>query len=100
VPDTVPLHFDFDGKPDRYGSKIALWALAGIQSLVAIGSYFLCEMLYRKSSGGPYPPPKFLPILGVVILLGMTAVNFYAVIDCSQVKPGFSVLIGFTSLFS
>lgn len=85
VPDTVPLHFGFDGKPDRVGSKITLWALGSIQSSVAIGSYFLCEILYRKSSGRPYPPPKFLPILGIVILLGMTAINFYAMFSCSRV---------------
>jgi hypothetical protein len=83
VPDTVPLHFSFDGKPDRFGSKLALWALSGIQSVVAIGSYFLCEILYFKTSGGPYPPPKFLPILGIVVLLSITAINFYAVMDCS-----------------
>jgi hypothetical protein len=82
VPETVPLHFGFDGKPDRYGSRMALWALSGIQSVAAIGSYFLFDILYSKASGGPQPAPKFLPILGAVILLGMTAVNFYAMVEC------------------
>jgi len=83
VPHTVPLHFSFGGKPDRFGSRLALWALTGIHCVVAVGSYFLCVILYSRVSGGRYPPPKFVPIMGMVMLLSVTAINFYVVMDCS-----------------
>lgn len=30
LPDSVPMHFDMSGAPDRYGSKVELWALLGV----------------------------------------------------------------------
>ena len=36
LPETIPTHFDFSGKPDGYGSKEALWIIPGIISFLII----------------------------------------------------------------
>ncbi len=30
LPDSVPMHFDMSGAPDRFGSKVELWVLFGV----------------------------------------------------------------------
>ncbi len=47
IPQTVPLHFGLEGKPDRFGSKQEfIWMLV-ILSAVTIGVYFLLRNLPR-----------------------------------------------------
>ena len=34
LPDTIPIHFDFEGKADGFGSKYMLWTVFGIALLM------------------------------------------------------------------
>ncbi|MCX6209744.1 MAG: DUF1648 domain-containing protein [Bacteroidetes bacterium] len=43
LPDIIPIHFDFAGKPDNYGSKFTLFILPFIISLVFILFSYLCK---------------------------------------------------------
>lgn len=43
LPNIIPIHFDFSGKPDNYGSKNTLLILPIIMSLVAILFTYLCK---------------------------------------------------------
>lgn len=36
LPSRIPTHFNFAGKPDRWGSPHVLWILLGIQVLIAV----------------------------------------------------------------
>ena len=47
IPQTVPLHFGLDGKPNRFGSKDELIWLFIVLSILAIGIYFLIRYLPR-----------------------------------------------------
>src|SRR6476661_8471417 len=47
LPQTVPVHFGADMKPDRLGSKDELWLITGILAAVSIGVYFLLVNLHR-----------------------------------------------------
>ena len=47
LPETVALHFDFHGKPDRYGSKRELIGVAVILIAVNIFVWFLLTNIYR-----------------------------------------------------
>lgn len=37
LPDSIPVHFDAMGRPDRYGSKTSLWLFSSIGIILYIG---------------------------------------------------------------
>ena len=43
LPETVPIHFDLDGKADGFGSKNTNWFLAGISSAIFILMMYLSQ---------------------------------------------------------
>jgi uncharacterized membrane protein len=47
IPETVALHFDLQGKPDRFGSKKELIGLAAILTAMNLFCYFLLTNIYR-----------------------------------------------------
>lgn len=47
LPETVAIHFDLKGNPDRYGSKTDLLLLVGFFSLMTVGVYFLLSNIYK-----------------------------------------------------
>ncbi|HSZ85804.1 MAG TPA: DUF1648 domain-containing protein, partial [Puia sp.] len=47
LPETIPTHFGFSGKPDGFGNKSILWTTGAILPIVSIGIYFLLSNLYR-----------------------------------------------------
>ena len=49
VPQSVPLHFGLDGKPDRYGNKEEMIWLVVLLSALSIGVYFLIKYSIFKS---------------------------------------------------
>ena len=59
LPDTVPVHFDITGAPDRWGSKFELLILP----LVLIASAFSIEPMvrsyYKKADKTEWFSPKY-----------------------------------------
>jgi len=49
----IPVHFDWAGQADRWGSRSELWALPAI----AFGVYFLLTIVPRFSGAFNYPVP-------------------------------------------
>lgn len=47
LPQTVPVHFGLDMKPNRFGDKGELWLSTGMLALVSVGVYFLLNNLHR-----------------------------------------------------
>jgi uncharacterized membrane protein len=45
LPQSIPTHFGWDGKPDRYGNKEELIAVLVLFSAITIGVYFLIKYL-------------------------------------------------------
>lgn len=47
IPETVALHFQLDGTPDRFGNKKELIAATAILAAVGLGVYLLLKNIYR-----------------------------------------------------
>lgn len=47
VPETVPLHFKFDGTPDRFGNKNELIVASAILAAIAAGIYLLMKHIHK-----------------------------------------------------
>lgn len=43
LPDTIPTHFGFDGKPDDWGEKWFLWIVPGLATTMYIFLHFLSK---------------------------------------------------------
>lgn len=41
MPDTIPMHFDASGNPDRYAAKVQIWLLPILELAVYIGLVYL-----------------------------------------------------------
>lgn len=49
LPDEIPTHFGFTGKPDDFGGKAAIWMLPTIGVVMYAGLAFLNYFLVRKN---------------------------------------------------
>jgi uncharacterized membrane protein len=47
IPDTVAMHFDWKGNPDRYGSKTEMIVMIGVLTLVNCLVYLLLTNIYK-----------------------------------------------------
>jgi uncharacterized membrane protein len=71
LPETIPTHFGFSGKPDSFGNKNTLWITGAILPVVSIGIYFLLNNLYRidPKKTAKLSPETFSKIGMAVVLL-------------------------------
>ena len=77
LPETVPIHFGADLKPDRTGSKDNLWLMTGIMAGGSILLYFLFQNLHRiDPKRKDAPPSSTFNKLAVGIVVFMTALSF------------------------
>jgi uncharacterized membrane protein len=77
LPQTVPVHFDGNFKPDRTGDKKELWFIASLMAAVSIGLYFLMNNLHLidPKRKGSQPSPTFTKLaVGLVVFL--STLNF------------------------
>ncbi len=74
LPDRVPLHYGFNGEPDRFGSKYEniLWPLIA----VAAGAFFLLAARRQRKTKDA-SSEKLLLIIGLGTALFLTALGFY-----------------------
>lgn len=77
LPQTVPMHFGADLKPDRLGDKSELWISTAILGLVSVGVYFLLVNLHRID-----PKRKGNPQAGTFQRLAFGLVVFLAALNC------------------
>ncbi|HLY69611.1 MAG TPA: SdpI family protein [Puia sp.] len=78
LPQTIPTHFGFSGKPDSFGNKNILWTTASILPFVSIGIYFLLRNIYRID---PKKTAKISP--EIFEKIGMAIVLLFAILGIS-----------------
>ncbi|MGH1337612.1 MAG: SdpI family protein [Aureispira sp.] len=76
IPETVPLHWNFKGEPDRYGSKQSLlWLLVGLNLFMYLFLLILPRIAARKEEidamGSKYNRLRFVLQLFVAMLSGI-----------------------------
>jgi uncharacterized membrane protein len=91
LPAIVPVHFNFEGKADRYDSKSTLILTSLILSLVSIGTYFLLKNLPRidpKKTAGQ--SPEFFNRIGLVVIVFFSVLNM--IIIYASVNTSFNAI--------
>ncbi|MGZ8522955.1 MAG: SdpI family protein [Chitinophagaceae bacterium] len=90
LPGKIAMHFDLQGKPDRYGDKSALLLMVAILCVVSIGLFFLLSNIYRID------PKKYaaenkdrLVRMAFIISIFMSALSCFIIY--SSVKEGFEL---------
>lgn len=104
LPDSIALHFDFNGKADKFGNKNELLITIIILSVISILSYLLLKNIYRID------PKKYaaenkdrLLKIGFAITVFMTAVSCMLVYTGQNGSSGFAmglILAGVGLLFA
>ncbi len=84
LPDKVPMHFDFQGNPDRFGSKTELLTMVIILTLMAAAMYLFFPLIYKIDPKKSAPENKTrLKKLGFAITLLLSFISFF-IIHSSQ----------------
>ncbi len=81
LPETVALHFDMNGNPDRTGSKSEIWFPVILMAAIALANYFLLPQVYKidpKKSAAENKPR--LKRMAQAIALLMTFIS-WVIID-------------------
>ncbi len=87
LPQTIPIHFDINGKPNGYGDKNMLWFLVIFLSALSSGIYLLIKNLPKidpKKTAGQSPELYHKIALTLVIFLcALNIVIVYASVNGS-----------------
>jgi uncharacterized membrane protein len=76
LPETIPTHFGFSGKPDGFGNKSILWTTGAILPIVSIGIYFLLSNLYRIDPKKTAKlTPEIFQKIGIAVVLLFAALG-------------------------
>ena len=73
---TIPLHFDINGKADGFGDKSKLWIFNGFLSVMSIGVYFLIVNLPKidpKKTAGQ--SPELFRKIAILLVVFLSALN-------------------------
>jgi uncharacterized membrane protein len=80
LPDTIPTHFNLEGKPDAYGNKNNLWFVVLLLSGVSAGVYLLIRNLPKidpKRTAGQ--SPEVYHKIALVMVIFLCALNIIIV---------------------
>ncbi len=94
LPERIAIHFDLEGKPDRYGNKTELLVMVIVLSAMCAGLFFLLSNIYKID------PKKYaaenkdrLKRMGFIISIFMSAMACFIVY--SSVNEGFEMSTGY-----
>jgi uncharacterized membrane protein len=87
LPESVALHFNINGEPDRYGSKKELWGSALLMLGVSVGVYLIITNInridpkrYAKEMQDKYDK------MAVAIVLFLSVIHFFVINSASSGK--------------
>ncbi|PZR27197.1 MAG: hypothetical protein DI535_11115 [Citrobacter freundii] len=85
LPAKVPMHFDLQGTPDRYGDKTELWGSAALMLVVSIGSYLLVTNIHRidpkryaKEMQDKYDK------IGISVMIFLSVIHFFVIYSAAH----------------
>ena len=81
LPDTIPVHFNLLGEPDRYGSKNSIWALPAIGFFLFITIVFIPKLLihFGNTDFDSWEKRyKFLNAMRIVRIINMLTVFMFS----------------------
>lgn len=84
TPDIVPVHYDFSGIVDRFGSKYELIVFPIITLVMEIILIVSAKQLNKKKE---YTNEKIILITGVLITILLTVLGFYFEIKAMKYNP-------------
>ena len=88
LPETIAMHFDLEGNPDRYGDKKELLIMTIVLSAMSAGIYFLLSNIYRIDPKKAAAENKDrLKRMGFILGVFMSAITCFIIY--SSVKGGF-----------
>jgi len=76
LPETVPLHFDINGKADGFGNKSQIWFVVILMTVVSAGVYLLITNLPKidpKKTAGQ--SPELYHKIAIVLVVFLCALN-------------------------
>jgi uncharacterized membrane protein len=87
LPETIPLHFDINGKADGFGDKGKLWFVVILMTVVSAGTYLLITNLPKidpKKTAGQSPELYHkIAIVMAVFLCALSIVIIYSSVSGS-----------------
>ena len=84
VPETVPVHFNIEMEPDRYGNKKELILVTGLVALVSVSVFLLLKNLHRfDPKRKNLPPSSRFSRLGLGLVIFMSAISILIILSAT-----------------
>lgn len=99
LPETVPLHFDFKGNIDRYGSKNDVLITVPALSLVGLLVYVLLSNVHRISKKAPVENKSRMQKIALAVLFFITLVQCWLLYIMQTGTLGVSVKFILAAVF-
>jgi len=89
LPDNIPIHFNFKGEPDSFGSKKTIWIFPIISLFLFAVLYFTSKVPHKfnypvkiTSENAPYQyeiASRLMRALAFIIVLGFTCLTYVVI---------------------
>jgi uncharacterized membrane protein len=100
LPEIIPTHFGFSGKPDGFGNKKTLWITGAILPVVSIGIYFLLSNLYRIDPKKTAKlSPEIFQKIGIAVVLLFAALGISIIYASAHGTFSIRLLLPIIGLF-
>lgn len=101
LPDQIPVHYDFSGSPDRYGSRHSIWLLLSINTAV----FIFLNYLFRNTDSVLLNVPDNIrqnkPLTQLIVcILMILVVTLFAIIAFESIQAGLGNAEGLSSAIS
>lgn len=102
LPTTIPLHFDLDGKPNRYGSRYELVLAFGIISLICMGIWWLMNNMEKIDPRRSKQNAPIMKKITLLIIFFMAAIMIFVVYttNAGTIQSPRFILVAIALLFS
>jgi uncharacterized membrane protein len=84
IPDTIPVHYDHQMRPDRFGSKNSLIWMSLIFSGISFLLYVLFRNIHRFDPKRLNKPSSNFPMLAAVIVFFLSVMSMMIILSASK----------------
>lgn len=88
MPEKIPTHFGFDGKPDDYSVKNNVWLLAVLNLMLWFGFLKIKSVVKNEIKCRQRLIIKSLTLLNLAVMLVFLSLNLYSIMISLDVNEG------------
>lgn len=92
LPETIPVHFNAEGKADQYNHKSSLWLYTGILTAIGLGLYLLLRNIHKiDPKKTAHVSADTFKLLATVVVLFLSLINTSIILSMADTFKNFGI---------